>query len=74
MKIAFDTNRYRDLASGDLALAALLEEVETVFLPIVVLAELRAGFSVGESAALKNDQNHAAPIAKCSARLRSISP
>lgn len=48
MKIALDTNRYRDLTSGDLALAALLEEVETVFLPIIVLAELRAGFSVGK--------------------------
>lgn len=48
MRIALDTNRYRDLASGDLALAAQLEQAEVIFLPVIVLAELRAGFTVGK--------------------------
>lgn len=47
MKIALDTNRYRDLCDGDAEVKRLLEEAESVYLPIVVLGELRAGFSLG---------------------------
>lgn len=47
MRVALDTNRYRDLCDGDQELVRLLEEAESVHLPFVVLGELRAGFSLG---------------------------
>lgn len=48
MKVALDTNRYRDLSEGDAEVRRLLEEAESVHLPFVVLGELRAGFSLGK--------------------------
>ncbi|HEY3354617.1 MAG TPA: PIN domain-containing protein [Polyangia bacterium] len=48
MRVALDTNRYRDLCAGEPAVAAFLEHVEAVFVPFVVVAELRAGFAVGK--------------------------
>jgi tRNA(fMet)-specific endonuclease VapC len=48
LKIALDTNRYRDLSEGDAEVRRLLEEAESVHLPFVVLGELRAGFSLGK--------------------------
>lgn len=50
MRLALDTNRYVDLARGDDALQALLEQATEVWLPFVVVAELRAGFAVGSRA------------------------
>jgi tRNA(fMet)-specific endonuclease VapC len=47
VRIALDTNRYVDLCRGDSTVVALVEAAEVVFLPFVVLAELRAGFAVG---------------------------
>jgi tRNA(fMet)-specific endonuclease VapC len=47
MRLALDTNRYTDLARGDAAVVMLVERAEEVLLPFIVLAELRAGFSVG---------------------------
>ncbi len=47
MKLALDTNRYVDLCQGDPEVVRVLEQAETVYLPFVVLAELRAGFSIG---------------------------
>ncbi len=47
MRVALDANRYTDLCQGDLAWAGLLGDVDEVFLPFAVLAELRAGFAVG---------------------------
>lgn len=47
MRIALDTNRYTDLCGGDSEVAQALEVVESIFLPFIVVAELRAGFSVG---------------------------
>ena len=47
MRIAIDTNRYVDLCKGLDETVALLEEAESVLLPFVVLAELRAGFAHG---------------------------
>lgn len=47
MRLALDTNRYADLARGDAAVVMLVERAEEVLLPFIVLAELRAGFSVG---------------------------
>jgi tRNA(fMet)-specific endonuclease VapC len=47
MRLALDTNRYTDLSRGDAAVVTLVERAEEVLLPFIVLAELRAGFSVG---------------------------
>lgn len=47
MRVALDTNRYRDLCDGVDEVVDLLEHVEAIALPFVVLAELRAGFAVG---------------------------
>lgn len=48
MRVALDTNRYRDLADGDSDVARLLEEAESIHLPFIVIAELRAGFAGGK--------------------------
>jgi len=47
VRVALDTNRYVDLCKGEVATQSLLEEAETVFLPFVVVGELRAGFAHG---------------------------
>lgn len=47
MRIALDTNRYVDLVRGDARVAATLEKAEVVFVPFVVIGELRAGFAAG---------------------------
>ncbi len=56
MRLALDTNRYTDLVRGDPHVAASVESADEVWLPFVVLAELRAGFSLGS----KGAQNEAA--------------
>jgi tRNA(fMet)-specific endonuclease VapC len=47
MRLALDTNRYRDLVDGDAGVVATLQQARTISLPFVVLAELRSGFAVG---------------------------
>jgi tRNA(fMet)-specific endonuclease VapC len=47
VRLALDTNRYTDLCRGVEAVVALVERADAVFLPFVVLAELRAGFALG---------------------------
>jgi tRNA(fMet)-specific endonuclease VapC len=47
VRLALDTNRYTDLCLDTPATARLVEEAETVTLPFVVLAEMRAGFVHG---------------------------
>lgn len=51
MRVALDTNRYVDLCKGVAETAELVATAEAVFLPFVVLAELRAGFSLGRRGA-----------------------
>jgi predicted nucleic acid-binding protein len=48
VRLALDTNRYVDLARGDADVVALVEAADAVFVPFVVIAELRAGFAVSE--------------------------
>jgi tRNA(fMet)-specific endonuclease VapC len=48
--IAIDTSRYRDFCANEPAAVDRLQTVEQVFLPFVVLAELRAGFLCGTRA------------------------
>lgn len=47
MRIALDTDRYRDLADGGIDVRTTLERATSIHVPFVVLAELRAGFAVG---------------------------
>jgi tRNA(fMet)-specific endonuclease VapC len=47
MRVAIDPNRYVDFARGDPDVAETLETAEEVQVPLIVIAELRAGFAVG---------------------------
>ena len=48
MRVAIDTNRYGDFWDGVEKTVSLLEEAESIVLPFVVIAELRAGFLYGK--------------------------
>ena len=48
MRLAVDTNRYTDFCRGDSQVVERLESAETIYLPFVVVGELRAGFAVGQ--------------------------
>jgi tRNA(fMet)-specific endonuclease VapC len=50
MRIAIDTNRYRDFCAGETEAMAIFSSVRAIHLPFVVLAELRAGFLCGSLA------------------------
>jgi tRNA(fMet)-specific endonuclease VapC len=50
MRIALDTNRYADLCRGVTAVVDCVAQAERIFMPFVVLAELRAGFQPGTRA------------------------
>ena len=47
MRVALDTNRYTDLCRGDQSVVGTLEAADEIWLPFIVLGELRAGFAVG---------------------------
>lgn len=51
MRVALDTNRYVDLCRGQAATVEVVEHADEVFLPFVVVAELRAGFALGRRGA-----------------------
>lgn len=51
MRLALDTNRYADLCRGVAETVSLVSTAEAVFLPFVVVAELRAGFAFGKRSA-----------------------
>jgi tRNA(fMet)-specific endonuclease VapC len=51
MKLALDTNRYTDLCRGEAAVAAIVEQANEVWLPFIVVGELRAGFAAGSQEA-----------------------
>jgi tRNA(fMet)-specific endonuclease VapC len=51
LKLALDTNTYTDLCRGDARVVELVRDAEAVFLPFVVVAELRAGFALGRRGA-----------------------
>jgi predicted nucleic acid-binding protein len=48
MRVALDTNRLTDLFRGDTALAEQLGTCDEVWIPLVVLAEIKAGFYGGK--------------------------
>jgi tRNA(fMet)-specific endonuclease VapC len=47
LKLALDTNRYSDLCRGVASVAEAVVLSEEVWLPFIVVGELRAGFIVG---------------------------
>ncbi len=47
LKLALDTNRYTDLCRGNTSIVEAVEHADEVWLPFIVLGELRAGFAVG---------------------------
>jgi len=51
VRIALDAKRYVDLCKGDEETVKLVSTAEAVFLPFVVVAELRAAFAQGKRAA-----------------------
>ncbi len=53
MNLLLDTNAYSDFVRGDTTRIELIQTAQTIFLPLIVLAELRAGFAAGNQE-LKN--------------------
>ena len=51
MRLALDTKRYVDLCKGVEETVRLVSTADAVFLPFVVVAELRAAFVLGKRAA-----------------------
>ncbi|MGQ0814374.1 MAG: type II toxin-antitoxin system VapC family toxin [Gemmatimonadota bacterium] len=51
MRLALDTNRYVDFCRGAADVITMLEHAEAVYIPLVVVGELRAGFAVGSKGA-----------------------
>jgi predicted nucleic acid-binding protein len=51
VRIALDTSRYTDFCRGEAEVGGVLESASVVFLPFVVLGELRAGFAAGRHGA-----------------------
>ena len=45
VRVAVDTNLYADFYRGDVSVVKTLEMAEEVWLPFIVVGELRAGFS-----------------------------
>jgi tRNA(fMet)-specific endonuclease VapC len=47
MRLALDSNRYTDLCLGDEHAARVIRSADEIHVPLIVLAELRAGFAHG---------------------------
>jgi tRNA(fMet)-specific endonuclease VapC len=47
MRLALDTNRYSDFVRGDAPTVQSVHAATAVFIPFIVVAELRAGFAAG---------------------------
>ena len=48
MRIAIDTNRYRDFCAGEPESVEVFASADEILAPFVVIAELRAGFLCGK--------------------------
>ena len=55
MRILIDSNRYCDFCKGQQDAVAILRKVDEIFIPFIVLGELRAGFACG-SRGLDNEK------------------
>jgi tRNA(fMet)-specific endonuclease VapC len=47
VKLALDTNRYTDLCRGIRSVVETVERADEVWVPFIMLGELRAGFALG---------------------------
>jgi len=47
MRVLVDTNRYRDFCEGDRSALEVIQKAARIYLPFVVIAELRSGFICG---------------------------
>jgi tRNA(fMet)-specific endonuclease VapC len=47
VRLALDTNRYTDLCRGEQHVIEIVERADEVWLPVIVVGELRAGFAAG---------------------------
>ena len=47
VRLAIDTNRYADLARGEASAIEVVERADEIWLPFIVLGELRTGFAAG---------------------------
>lgn len=50
MRFAFDTNRYTDFCRGERSIVEAVRSASKIWLPFIVLAELRASFACGTKA------------------------
>ena len=55
MQLALDTNTYVDFCKGEKYAVEAIQKADAIFLPLICLAELRAGFLWG-SKSLKNER------------------
>src|SRR5688500_4292431 len=51
MRLALDMNRYVDFCRGVHEVVVTLESAEAIYVPFVVIGELRGGFAVGSKGA-----------------------
>jgi tRNA(fMet)-specific endonuclease VapC len=68
VRVAIDTNRYGDFWEGVAKTVSLLEESDSVVVPFVVIAELRAGFVYGKRQA-ENERKLREFLARSGARV-----
>jgi len=47
IEIAIDTNGYRDFVDGNARITAVFRTALRIYVPLIVVGELRAGFAVG---------------------------
>jgi len=50
MRLLLDTNRYTDFVRGEPAAVKAVQDATKIFIPFIVLGELRAGFMAGSRA------------------------
>ena len=55
MRIALDSSAYIDSCNGDTGILKTIQSAENVYMPVIVLGEMRAAFLNG-SQAVKNEQ------------------
>lgn len=48
MNVALDTNAYSDMMRGESSRTEIVSRATRVYLPLIVIAELRSGFAAGE--------------------------
>lgn len=72
MSLLLDANAYIDFVRGDRGLARLLNQADIVYLPVIVIGELKRGFYYG-SRVRENIENLERFIAKPRTRVLDIS-